>query len=140
MKPRSEPGRYIFGVDALWGKILRSQLPSIDGSSGAGIEFVFGYRLYDGIAWDLRCGGFWSHVGPAPDINYPADNADYGFAETGIVWEVMGANKPVSPWVGLWGGLHVGVWRTYGYDVLLDSAVRSGRGCSSGCRRSASCA
>lgn len=116
--PARSPGqaRYYAGIDALWGSIA-SRHPSIDGSSGAGLELVLGWRLADGIAWDTRLGGLWTQVGPAPEINYPADKADYGFALTGVVWEIAGSDAPLSPWLGLWGGIHIVQWDTFVYSV-----------------------
>jgi hypothetical protein len=114
--PREPPGRYYVGADALWGS-LSSRHPSIDGSSGAGLNLVMGWRFADGLAWDTRMGGFWTEVGPAPEINYPADKADYAFVLTGLVWETAGSGAPVSPWLGLWFGLHFVMWDTYFYEV-----------------------
>ncbi len=114
-RPLGQARLYV-GIDALWGSIA-SQHPSIDGSSGAGLELMFGWRLADGIAWDTRFGGFWTEVGPAPEISYPADKADYGFFMTGIVWEVLGSDAPATPWLGLWGGIHVVQWDTFVYSV-----------------------
>ncbi len=114
--PAARAGRYYVGAGGLWGSVSSGH-PSIDGSSGGGFQVVFGLRFSEGLAWDTRAGGFWTDVGPAPEITYPADRGEYGFVLTGVVWELQGGGAPVSPWLGAWIGFHSLQWETFWYGV-----------------------
>ncbi len=114
--PRQAPGRYYLGAEGLWGTISSGH-PSIDGSSGGGFQLVFGLRLSENLALDLRAGGLWTDVGPAPEITYPADRGEYALLLLGLVWELQGGGAPVSPWLGAWLGYHSVQWETYWYSV-----------------------
>lgn len=115
--PRQPPGRYYLGADALWASIS-SHHPSVDGSSGAGLQLDFGMRLTEALALDMRLGGFFdTRVGPTPEISYPSDRADYAIMQLGLVWEALGGGAPVSPWAGAWVGYHSVRWKTYWYSV-----------------------
>ncbi len=115
--PREPPGRYYVGADALWGSISSGH-PSIDGTSGPGLQLHFGLRFTEGIALDMRVGGFWNgQVGPTPEIAYPADTGEYALLLLGLVWELQGGGAPVSPWLGAWMGYHSIQWETYWYAV-----------------------
>jgi hypothetical protein len=103
------------GVQYGW---IASEHPSIDGSEGSGYQVVGGVRVADRLFFDMRIGGIFVDVGPAPEIIYPADRADYTMLAMGLLYEFRkpGAKGP-SFWVALHGSYHNVNWKSFVYVV-----------------------
>jgi hypothetical protein len=103
------------GVQYGW---IASEHPSIDGSEGSGYQVVGGARVADRLFFDMRIGGIFVSAGPAPEIVYPADRADYSMLAMGLLYEFRkpGTTGP-SFWVALHGSYHNINWNHFVYAI-----------------------
>jgi hypothetical protein len=99
---------------------LASGNSSIDGARGPGLQLVFGRRLRDRypLYFDLRLGGMFVDVGPATEIAYPSDRADYAVMAAGGLWDFRRLRgRRTGPWVSLHATYHNLNWREFYYSI-----------------------
>lgn len=97
---------------------VSSEHPSIDASAGSGYQVVGGARIAHRLFFDMRIGGIFLDAGPAPEIAYPADRADYSMLAMGLLYEFrnLGTTGP-SFWVALHASYHNVNWNHFVYAI-----------------------
>jgi len=115
--PQRSPRAAYVGGGVQYGWIASGH-PSIDGAEGSGYQVVGGVRVAPRLFFDMRIGGIFVDVGPAPEIAYPADQADCTMLAMGLLYEFRkpGATGP-SFWVALQGSYHNISWKHFVYVI-----------------------